>query len=148
MNKSGVVIVGGGSAGIAAAACVGMALVAYLMVGGRAPAQGDPQPLPARPAPRAEVRPEPGESVALPTGVRISPLVATGAVFQALDPELTTAPNFRAGHAVTSALSPDCRWGPLGRVHFRVRHLEGCASQAAGVEHAAHLQWNCLASQG
>ena len=43
----------------------------------------------------------------LPTGQRITPTAATGAVFQKLDPGLPDFPGYRAGQAVNTALSPD-----------------------------------------
>jgi DNA-binding beta-propeller fold protein YncE len=41
------------------------------------------------------------------TGARITPTAAPGAVFQALDPEIADAPEFRAGQGVTTTVSPD-----------------------------------------
>ena len=46
-----------------------------------------------------------GESI--PSGVQITPTVARGALFQALNPDLPTRLDFIAGQAVTTALSPD-----------------------------------------
>lgn len=46
-----------------------------------------------------------GESI--PSGVEITPNAARGAVFQALNPDLPTRPDFIAGQAVTTATSPD-----------------------------------------
>lgn len=43
----------------------------------------------------------------LPTGVRITPEAAEGAIFQPLNPDLPTRPDFLAGQAVTTAVSPD-----------------------------------------
>jgi YVTN family beta-propeller protein len=43
----------------------------------------------------------------LPTGVRITPMAAEGAVFQPLNPDLPTRPDFVVGQAVTTAISPD-----------------------------------------
>lgn len=43
----------------------------------------------------------------LPTGVQISPTAAVGAVFQPLNPDLPTRPDFIVGQAVTTATSPD-----------------------------------------
>ena len=43
----------------------------------------------------------------LPTGQRITPEAATGALFQTLNPELKDFPDFRVGMAVTTAVSPD-----------------------------------------
>ncbi|MHB1676761.1 MAG: beta-propeller fold lactonase family protein [Sulfuriferula sp.] len=43
----------------------------------------------------------------LPTGVRITPTAATGARFERMNPDLPTLPNFQAGQAVSTALSPD-----------------------------------------
>jgi DNA-binding beta-propeller fold protein YncE len=48
-----------------------------------------------------------GESV--PTGVQITPSAARGALFQTLNPDLPTRPDFVVGQAVTTALSPDGR---------------------------------------
>lgn len=45
----------------------------------------------------------------LPTGVRITPEAAPGAVFLKLDPELPGLPDYRAGQASAMALSPDGR---------------------------------------
>ena len=47
----------------------------------------------------------PGEL--LPTGVHITPTAAEGAIFQPLNPDLPTNPDFLAGQAVTTAVSPD-----------------------------------------
>ncbi|MDQ3196230.1 MAG: beta-propeller fold lactonase family protein [Pseudomonadota bacterium] len=46
-----------------------------------------------------------GESI--PTGVEITPKAAAGAIFEALNPDLPTRPDFLAGQAVTTAASPD-----------------------------------------
>jgi YVTN family beta-propeller protein len=43
----------------------------------------------------------------LPTGVRITPEAAEGAIFRPLNPGLPTRPDFLAGQAVTTAVSPD-----------------------------------------
>ena len=43
----------------------------------------------------------------LPTGQRITPTAATGALFQTLNPGLPDFPDYRAGQAVNTALSPD-----------------------------------------
>jgi len=43
----------------------------------------------------------------LPTGARVTPTAAEGAVLRSLDPELAARPEFRAGQAVSTALSPD-----------------------------------------
>ena len=43
----------------------------------------------------------------LPTGVRITPTVASGAVFQQLNPDLPDRPDFVAGQAVATTTSPD-----------------------------------------
>jgi DNA-binding beta-propeller fold protein YncE len=45
--------------------------------------------------------------VKLPTGVSITPTAAAGADFQPLNPDLPTRPQFVAGQAVTTAVSPD-----------------------------------------
>jgi DNA-binding beta-propeller fold protein YncE len=45
----------------------------------------------------------------LPTGMRITPTAAPGAHFYALNPDLRDAPGLTAGHAVTTAISPDGR---------------------------------------
>src|SRR5262245_47401112 len=47
----------------------------------------------------------PGEL--LPTGAYITPTAAEGAIFQALNPDLPSNPDFVAGQAVTTAVSPD-----------------------------------------
>ena len=47
----------------------------------------------------------PGEL--LPTGVRITPTAAEGAIFQPLNPDLPSNSEFLAGQAVTTAVSPD-----------------------------------------
>ena len=44
---------------------------------------------------------------ALPTGVRITPTAAPGAFFQKLNPGLPTRPDFVAGQAVATSLSPN-----------------------------------------
>ena len=46
-----------------------------------------------------------GESI--PTGVEITPALARGALFQPLNPDLASRPDFVAGQAVTSVTSPD-----------------------------------------
>ncbi|MHB1187043.1 bifunctional YncE family protein/alkaline phosphatase family protein [Thiobacillus sp.] len=43
----------------------------------------------------------------LPTGVRITPEAASGALFQTLNPDLPTNPDFVAGQAVATSTSPD-----------------------------------------
>ena len=43
----------------------------------------------------------------LPTGVRITPEAASGALFQTLNPDLPTNPDFVAGQAVATSVSPD-----------------------------------------
>jgi YVTN family beta-propeller protein len=43
----------------------------------------------------------------LPTGVRITPTAAEGAIFQDLNPDLPSNPDFLADQAVTTAVSPD-----------------------------------------
>jgi YVTN family beta-propeller protein len=43
----------------------------------------------------------------IPTGQRIAPTAATGAVFQELDPKFSDAPDFRANQAVTTITSHD-----------------------------------------
>jgi hypothetical protein len=48
-----------------------------------------------------------GPSGLLPTGMSITPRAPRGVVFQALNPGLPTLPDFKAGVAVTAALSPD-----------------------------------------
>lgn len=53
----------------------------------------------------ADFTPIPGEL--LPTGARITPTVAPGAVFQPLNPDLPGRPHFVAGQAVATAVSPD-----------------------------------------
>jgi YVTN family beta-propeller protein len=45
----------------------------------------------------------------LPSGQYITPTAATGAVFQNLNPGLTDHPDFRAGQAIKTAVSPDGR---------------------------------------
>ncbi|HEY1447809.1 MAG TPA: hypothetical protein VGF33_04690, partial [Caulobacteraceae bacterium] len=49
----------------------------------------------------------PGEMT--PTGQVITPTAAPGAIFQALNPDLSGDPNFTAGQASAVALSPDGR---------------------------------------
>jgi len=44
---------------------------------------------------------------ALPTGQSVTPTAAPGAIFNSLNPGLTDYPDFTAGQAVTSAVSPD-----------------------------------------
>src|SRR5712691_8077680 len=48
-----------------------------------------------------------GAGELLPTGVRITPEAAEGARFQPLNPDLPTRPDFVAGQAITTAVSPD-----------------------------------------
>jgi YVTN family beta-propeller protein len=43
----------------------------------------------------------------IPTGVRITPSAAKGAIFQALNPDLSFDPTFVVGQAVSTAVSPD-----------------------------------------
>jgi len=43
----------------------------------------------------------------LPSGMRLTPTAARGARFSALNPDLPRHPGFTAGHAVTTATSPD-----------------------------------------
>jgi hypothetical protein len=64
--------------------------------------------------PRPEMRPGlPANAVAdragelLPTGVRITPEVVEGSLFQPLNPDLPGRPDFVAGQAVTGTSSPD-----------------------------------------
>jgi DNA-binding beta-propeller fold protein YncE len=52
-------------------------------------------------------RAAPVEGEAIPTGQRITPAAAPGALFQKLDPHLASLPDFRAGQASATALSPD-----------------------------------------
>jgi len=47
--------------------------------------------------------------VSLPTGASITPMAAPGATFQSLNPGLPNRPDFIAGQAVATALSPDGR---------------------------------------
>ena len=44
---------------------------------------------------------------ALPDGQSITPTAAPGAIFSSLNPGLTDYPDFTAGQAVTSVVSPD-----------------------------------------
>ena len=41
------------------------------------------------------------------SGVRITPTAAPNSVFESLDPQIPTAPEFRAGQGVTTSVSPD-----------------------------------------
>src|SRR5713226_5748536 len=71
---------------------------------------------------------EVGAPILLPTGALITPLEAEGATFQALNPGLPNRPDFTAGQATSTALSPDGRlllvlttgynrnYGPDGRL--------------------------------
>src|ERR1700758_5368358 len=43
----------------------------------------------------------------LPTGVEITPTAAPGAVFQTLNPNLPSNPDFVVGQAVATSISPD-----------------------------------------
>jgi YVTN family beta-propeller protein len=47
------------------------------------------------------------QPIAIPTGQTITPTAAPGAVFQALNPHVSTAPNYTVGQAETTAVSPD-----------------------------------------
>ena len=47
--------------------------------------------------------------ILLPTGALITPLAADGSTAQVLNPQLPTRPDFVAGEAVTTAVSPDGR---------------------------------------
>lgn len=49
----------------------------------------------------------PAKSADLPTGMRITPTAAPGARFFGLNPDLPGAPDFTAGQAVSTAVSPD-----------------------------------------
>jgi YVTN family beta-propeller protein len=49
------------------------------------------------------------EGALLPTGVRVTPDAAPGAIFQPLSPELPARPGFFVDHAASTALSPDGR---------------------------------------
>jgi YVTN family beta-propeller protein len=53
----------------------------------------------------SHARPNDGEL--LPTGQRITPTAAPGSVFRTLNPGLSSDPDFLAGQAVSSAVSPD-----------------------------------------
>ena len=48
-----------------------------------------------------------GTDADLPTGMHITPAAAPGATFSELRPGLPAQPNFTAGHAVSTAISPD-----------------------------------------
>src|SRR5689334_5687730 len=48
-----------------------------------------------------------GASFLLPTGVHVTPLAAPGSTFDTLHPDLPDFPDFIAGEAVSTALSPD-----------------------------------------
>ncbi|MDP2025120.1 beta-propeller fold lactonase family protein [Sulfuriferula sp.] len=64
----------------------------------------------------------------LPTGARITPQAARGARFERMNPSLPTLPDFQAGQAVSTALSPDGNtllvltsgynrnWNPKGKI--------------------------------
>jgi hypothetical protein len=43
----------------------------------------------------------------VPTGMQITPTAAKGSTFQGLNPGLSNYPNFLAGQAVATAMSPD-----------------------------------------
>src|SRR6266508_1696091 len=45
----------------------------------------------------------------LPTGARITPTAIPGSIFQSLNPDLSTRPDFTAGQAVATVASPDGR---------------------------------------
>src|SRR5271156_2734929 len=47
--------------------------------------------------------------IGLPTGASLTPDAAPGSVLLDLDPQVPRAPGFRAGGAVSTALSPDGR---------------------------------------
>src|SRR5579862_87955 len=47
------------------------------------------------------------QPVEIPTGQTITPTAAPGAVFQSLNPHVSTAPNYTVGQAETTAVSPD-----------------------------------------
>jgi DNA-binding beta-propeller fold protein YncE len=49
------------------------------------------------------------ETTALPTGQAISPTAAPGSVFQLLNPNVASAPDYTVGQAETTAVSPDGR---------------------------------------
>src|SRR5215468_4993977 len=52
----------------------------------------------------ASAAPDP---IALPTGQMITPTAAPGSVFQALNPHITSEPNYTVGQAESTAVSPD-----------------------------------------
>lgn len=66
--------------------------------------QGETARSPASPAGSASERM--AEEI-LPTGMKITPLAAPGAMFEAMNPDLPSRPDFIAGQAVTTAISPD-----------------------------------------
>ncbi len=51
--------------------------------------------------------PSPIGQTIVPSGQMISPMAASGSVFQDLNPGLADMPNFRAGQAIKTAVSPD-----------------------------------------
>jgi YVTN family beta-propeller protein len=52
---------------------------------------------------------QPGESQLVPSGQVVTPLAPTGAVFNRLNPGLADFPNYTAGQAVKTVISPDGR---------------------------------------
>ena len=55
----------------------------------------------------AQAEPATGEMV--PTGQRITPEAAPGAIFQRLDPEIPGLPAYRAGQASATSVMPNSR---------------------------------------
>ncbi len=66
---------------------------------------GAGSPLMADSAPPMDTPLSPGEL--LPTGQRITPEASAGAIFQFLNPDLPTRPEFTTGQAVSTSVSPD-----------------------------------------
>jgi YVTN family beta-propeller protein len=88
-------------------------LIALALFVACAPAVQQPLPPPEKSSldASADVAPAPtlalGMSIPLPTGATLTPDIAPGSHLYELDPHLPAHPDFRAGFAVSEALSPD-----------------------------------------
>jgi hypothetical protein len=76
-------------------------VIGCVLISGCAPRRSETQ----QSLPRSAVAYGAGEL--LPTGVRVTPEAAEGALLQPLNPDLPALPDFVAGQAVTTAVSPD-----------------------------------------
>ncbi len=84
--------------------CVLAAMIAGILVSASSGYAGAPDNS-ARPHARGVNAAQSGEM--LPTGMRITPTAAPGAVFEHLNPDLADNPDYLADHAVSTAISPN-----------------------------------------